>query len=70
MTGVPSSQVYFNVEIQFTSQKMQLRHPDRCPLIRGKTVGDSQLYGFPIKNKTETWNWGQPIPTIQLVFWY
>ena len=27
MTGVPSSQVHFNVKVHFGSQKMQFRHP-------------------------------------------
>ena len=38
MTGVPSSQVHFNVKVHFGSQKIQFRHPDRCPLITGFTV--------------------------------
>ena len=39
MTGVPSSQVYFNVnKVYFGSQKMQFRHPDRCPLVAGFTL--------------------------------
>ena len=28
MTGVPSSQVHFNVKVYFGSQKMQFRHPN------------------------------------------
>ena len=32
------TQVHFNVEVQFDSQKMQLRHPNRCPLITSFTV--------------------------------
>ena len=28
----------FNVEVQFSSQKLQFRQPDRCPLITGFTV--------------------------------
>ena len=28
MTGVPSSQVHFNVKVHFGSQKMQFRHPN------------------------------------------
>ena len=38
MTCVPSSQVHFNVKVDFGSQKMQFRHPDRCPLVTGFTV--------------------------------
>ena len=38
MTCVPSSQVHFNVKVDFGSQKMQFRHPDRCPLVTGLTV--------------------------------
>ena len=38
MTGVPSSQVHFNVEVHFSSQKMQFRHLDRCPLVTGFTI--------------------------------
>ena len=38
MTGVPSSQVHFNVKEHFGSQKMQFRQPDRCPLVTGFTV--------------------------------
>ena len=38
MTGVPSSQVHFNVKAQIGAQKMQFRHPDRCPLVTGFTV--------------------------------
>ena len=38
MTGIPSSQIHFNVKAQIGAQKMQFRHPDRCPLITGFTV--------------------------------
>ena len=38
MTGVPSSQVHFNVKVHFGSQKMKFRHPDRCPLVTGFSV--------------------------------
>ena len=32
MTGVPSSQVHFNIEVQFYSQEMQLRYLTGAPL--------------------------------------
>ena len=38
MTGVPFSQVHFNVKVHFGSQKMQFRHPDSYPLVTGFTV--------------------------------
>ena len=44
MTGVPSSQVHFNVKVHFGSQEMQFRHPDRCPLVTGFTV-HPKMYG-------------------------
>ena len=43
MTGVPLSQVHFNVKVHFGSQKMPFKHPDRCPLITGFTVKCLQL---------------------------
>ena len=47
-TGVPSPQVHLKVKVQIDSQKIQYKHPNKCPLIISGFTVPSLYYIYPI----------------------
>ena len=47
--GVPSSEVLFNIKVEFGSRNMPFRHPNICPLIIGLIACISTIHQMYLK---------------------